>query len=121
MRGKANIVQVFDQYAGQIEQGFDLSEQIESPIRGLHTLGASGTLYKHIVVDEAASCYAVDHDSGALDSLFKLKGSHVTRTYMMQSRALAQGSLKTNPELPASQLLVALSKGTPIQVWDVEN
>ena len=57
LRGKANIVQVFDSFAGEVEQSFDLIESIEAPIRGLHTICQSQTILneaKHVVVDETA-------------------------------------------------------------------
>ena len=42
---------------------------------------------------------------------------------MLQSKALAQVSLKNNPGAnpPSAHLLAVLSKDTPIQVWDVDN
>ena len=53
-RGKANVVQVFDQYAGVVQQSHDLSEKIEAPIKGLHTVCDSAMIEnaKHIIVDE---------------------------------------------------------------------
>ena len=77
LRGKANIVQVFDTYAGQLEQSFDLSDSVESPIKGVHTFFDSDvtlTGAKHVIVDEGAKSFTLDHDSGALNELFTLKG-----------------------------------------------
>ena len=54
LRGKANIVQVFDAYAGELEQSFDLSSSVESPIKGLHTFCNSDAMLvnaKHVIVD----------------------------------------------------------------------
>jgi len=93
LRGKSNIVQVFDTCSGEIEQSFDLSESVKTPIKGLHTFCASGdtpmlSKAKHVIVDESAKSYLLDHDSGALDPLFTLKGSHVHKTHMLNSKAL---------------------------------
>ena len=88
VRGKANIVQVFDTLAGEVESSFDLSEQIENPIKGLHTLcEGTNTLAgsRHIVVDEKANSFTVDNETGECEELFKLKGQHVARTYMLHS------------------------------------
>ncbi len=65
------------------------------PIRGVHTISSSAdalTDARHIVVDEKAQSYTVDHDSGSITPLFKLKGSHVSKTYMIHSKALGKAS-----------------------------
>ena len=61
VRGKSNIVQVFDTDSGSIEQRKDYSEIFNSPIKGLHSLktdeSKSNTLegalsgIKHVMVD----------------------------------------------------------------------
>jgi len=97
LRGKSNLVQVFDSYAGEVESSFDLSETISEPIRGLHTISKSNNSLveaRHIVVDEAAQAYTLDHESGSIDPLFKLKGNFVSKTYMLNSKALAKTSLR---------------------------
>lgn len=88
LRGKANIVQVFDTCAGELEQSFDLSESVEAPIKGLHTFCASDAMLsnaKHVIVDQTAKSFMLDHDTGDLDELFTLKGSHVHASYMLHS------------------------------------
>ena len=120
LRGKANIVQVFDQTTGEVNKSFDLGSQIEEPIRGLHTLSEHEAISKHVIVDEKGQSYLLNHQSGSLDTLFKLKGQHITHTYMVRSSCLTQGSLKTSTPKEAN-LLACLSKDTPIQIWDVDN
>ena len=124
LRGKANVVQVFDQFSGEADSTFDLSEQISTPIRGLHTICDSVSIdrAKHIIVDEAANSYTLDNSSGELEPLFKLKGNHVSKTYMLNSKALSQGSIRNNPQVAkAANLLSVLSKDTSIQIWDIDN
>ena len=104
-----------------------MSEQIKTPIRGLHTIcdSAIGDINsaRHIIVDQNAQSYSLNGATGALEPLFKLKGGHVSKSYMLQSKALAQGSLRNQPDAnpPLSNLLAVLSKDTPIQIWDVDN
>ena len=108
VRGKSNIVQVFDTQQGEVTHSVDLNETVENPIRGLHGLPGddpSNLMVNsggcpHIVVDEKANSFLVnplaanDTDSELCEELFKLKGDHVTRSYLLKSQALARGSTR---------------------------
>ena len=103
---------------GELESSYDLSEKILNPIKGLHTLcQSSDTLggATHIVTDEKANSFTVDNETGKCDTLFKLKGSHVSKTYMLRSNALTSGSVRTSGGLSSpANLLSVLSKDTPM-------
>ena len=99
-----------------------MKEQVEDPIKGLHTLSKNGAIKSHIVVDQGAQSYSLKDSTGELEKLYKLKGSHVHKTYMMNSQALTQASIRSDAGAgKLANLMAVISKDTPVQIWDVDH
>mmetsp|Transcript_11724 Transcript_11724/g.15924 ORF Transcript_11724/g.15924 Transcript_11724/m.15924 type:complete len:87 (-) Transcript_11724:520-780(-) len=63
----------------------------------------------------------LDHDRGKLDPLFTMKGSDIKKTYMLNSSALTKSSLRDGAQAQPSNLVAAISKGTTVQIWDIDH
>ena len=94
MRGKENIVQSFDVDSEVVLKSRQY-DKIE-PIAGLHTLGN-----KKIVVSKTGQIMIDNLSSKITEEIFQLKGEHIHKTYLRDSR------------------LAVCSKGVTLQIWDV--
>jgi hypothetical protein len=98
VRGKDNIVQVFDTLSETVVKQRQYDD-LKHPIKGLHSI--AGENYQHIMVDKEANCLVDDLKKKSDPTKFKAKGDHVHKTYFSQGE------------------LAVCSKGTTLQIWDV--
>ena len=115
VRGKSNIVQVFDVNSGSVEQEKDYSSIFDSPIKGLHSIktnskanSVEGSLsgVKHVMVDQEGTCIIdslAKKSTPKGDNVFKLKGDNVVKTCLSES----------------TKYLQVCSRDMTLQLWDL--
>ena len=140
LRGQSGCVQTYDSLDSTSKMV--KYDDIEGKAKGLHCIvkgmnGVENDLddldilpVQHLMVTEQAHCYLSNLDEeGKMEELFKLKGSHVHKTYLDHTHAFASTNKKTKDkeekidgesvQHAKSHLLKVISKDTPLQIWDI--